>query len=232
LHLVRVPEPSDFIEAGDEFDGRGAPDDAHGAPSHHDRVILRERNARAGKWDMCCQREGAGNDHLNGGLKVMRYTSCRRSIRVAVGLTGLFASFACDSTPKAAESAASPATKDPRTAVALPADGQQAVLHEMRQMLGAVGGALAAAAREDTSGVIAALAPAGSAAAADPALEALLPPTWQELAERTHLGFDSLTAAVRRARSGRELKDTVLAGVARISGSCTTCHETFRITVR
>ena len=156
----------------------------------------------------------------------------RHWMRVTVGFTGLVASLACDSTPKAAEHAAPPATTDPRTPVALPADGQQAVLREMRQMLGAVGGALSAAAREDTSAVLAALAPAGSAAAADPALEALLPPTWKELAERTHGGFDSLTTAVRRARTGRALKDTVLIGVARISGSCTACHEAFRITVK
>jgi cytochrome c556 len=102
----------------------------------------------------------------------------------------------------------------------------------MRQMLGAIGGALSAAARQDTGSVLAVLAPAGSAAAADPALEALLPATWKELAERTHVGFDSLTAAVRRARPGPELKDTVLVGLARITGSCTACHETFRVTVK
>jgi cytochrome c556 len=162
----------------------------------------------------------------------MSYASRGWSVRVTVGLMGLLASLACDATPKPLEHAVLPATKDPRTPVALPADGQQAVLREMRQMLGAVGGALSAAAREDTGAVIAALAPAGSAAAADPALEALLPATWKELAERTHGGFDSLTAAVRRARTGPEIKDTVLAGVARISGSCTACHEAFRITVR
>lgn len=162
----------------------------------------------------------------------MSYAFFGRAPRVTVGLVGLLASLACDSTPKAAENAASPATNDPRTPVVLPADGQQAVLREMRQMLGAVGGALSAAAREDTGAVIAALAPAGSAAAADPALEALLPATWKELAERTHGGIDSLTAAVRRARTGPALKDTVLVGVARISGSCSACHEAFRITVR
>jgi cytochrome c556 len=162
----------------------------------------------------------------------MSCTSCWRSVRVTAGLTGLLASLACDATPKAAETDVPHATHDPRTPVALPADGQQAVLREMRQMLGAVGGALSAAAREDTGAVIAALAPAGSAAAADPALEASLPPTWKELAERTHGGFDSLTAAVRRARTGQGLKDTVLVGVARISASCTACHESYRITVR
>jgi cytochrome c556 len=102
----------------------------------------------------------------------------------------------------------------------------------MRQMLGAIGGALSGAARQDTSAVLAALAPAGSAAAADPALEAMLPATWKELAERTHGGFDSLAAAVRRTRTGPALKDTVLAGVARITGSCTACHETFRMSIR
>lgn len=161
----------------------------------------------------------------------MRDCSFWRPVRVTVGLAGLLASLACNDTPKAAEHAGS-STSDPRTAVALPADAQQAVLREMRQMLSAVGGALSAAAREDTAGVIAALAPAGSAAAADPALEALLPPTWKTLAERTHGGFDSLSAAVRRARTGSALKDTVLVGVARINGSCTSCHEAFRITVR
>ena len=162
----------------------------------------------------------------------MDYASHRRSSRIALALTALPLSLACNSAPKAADTVASPTTKDSRTPVALPADGQQAVLREMRQMLGAIGGALSAAARADTGAVLAALSPAGSAAAADPALEALLPTTWKELAERTHGGFDSLSGAVRRARTGPALKDTVLVGVARISGSCTACHEAFRITVR
>lgn len=162
----------------------------------------------------------------------MRYAFCGRSVRIAVLFAALLSSLACDSTPKAAEDAVAPTTGDPRTPVALPADGQQAVLREMRHMLAAIGSALSAAAREDTGAVIAALAPAVSAAAADPALETLLPASWKELAERTHGGFDSLTAAVRGARTGSELKDTVLVGVARISGSCTACHETFRLTLR
>ena len=162
----------------------------------------------------------------------MSYAFCRRSVRITVPLTALLASLACDSAPKAAEEKAAQSSKDQRTPVALPPDAQQAVLREMRQMLGAIGGALSAAARGDTGAVIAALVPAGSAAAADPAIEAMLPPTWKELAERTHGGFDSLTAAVRRTRTVLALKDTVLVGVARVSGSCTACHQTFRVTVR
>ena len=162
----------------------------------------------------------------------MSDASHRCSVRVAIRVMGLVASLACDSKPKIAEHVPPPASSDPRTPVALPAAGQQAVLREMRQMLGAAGGALLAAARQDTAAVLAALAPAGSAAAADPALEALLPANWKELAERTHGGFDNLSIAVRRARTGQALKDTVLLGVARISASCTACHEAFRITVR
>jgi cytochrome c556 len=155
-----------------------------------------------------------------------------RQMRLAVVVMAFLGSLACDATPKAAEHAVPPTTKDSRTPVALPVEGQQAVLLEMRRMLAAIGGALSAAARSDTGAVLAALAPAGSAAAADAAIEALLPATWKELAERTHGGFDSLAAAVRRTRNRPALKDTVLVGIARVSASCTACHETFRITVR
>ena len=162
----------------------------------------------------------------------LTYASSKRATRVAVALTGYLALLACGSRSDTATTADTSATKDPRTAVALPAEGQQAVLKEMRQMLGAIGGALSAAARADTGAVLAALAPAGSAAAADPALEALLPAAWKELAERTHGGFDSLSMAVRAARSGIGVRDTVSAGLARIIGSCTACHDTYRVTVR
>lgn len=123
-------------------------------------------------------------------------------------------------------------TSDKRAAVALPADGQQAVLHEMRQMLGAMGGTMAAAARGDTAALFAALKPAGSAVAADHAVEELLPMEWKELAERTHGAFDSLATAARRARSPQALKDTVLIRLAQVSGSCTACHDMYRVVVR
>lgn len=124
------------------------------------------------------------------------------------------------------------AAADARTAVSLPAEAQQAVLHEMRQMLSAMGGAMAAAAKGDTAALFASLTPAGSAAAADPAIEALLPTAWKELADRTHGGFDSLAATARRTRDAGSLKDTVLVRLALVSGSCTSCHEMFRVTVR
>ena len=146
----------------------------------------------------------------------------------------VMASLGCDSGQREQPAVASPAVAsiDKRTPVPLPADAQQAVLREMRQMLGAVGGAMDAAAKGDTAAVLAAIAPARSAAAADPAIEALLPPEWKELAERTHGGFDSLAVAVSRTHGPAALKDTVLTHLARVSGSCTSCHETFRVVVR
>jgi cytochrome c556 len=154
-------------------------------------------------------------------------------VQFTVGLTlaALLASIACQSRTGEPPAAGAQASIDKRTPVALPPEDQQAVLREMRLMLGAMGGAMAGAARNDTVALLAALLPAGSAAAADPALEASLPPAWRDLAERTHGGFDSLAAVVRRLR-GAALRDTVLVRLAELSASCTACHETFRVTLR
>lgn len=149
---------------------------------------------------------------------------------LGLGLAALLAA-ACRAPTEQPREAETQASIDKRTPVALPPDAQQAVLREMRLMLEAMGGAMAGAARNDTAMLLAALLPAGSAAAADPGLEASLPPAWRDLAERTHGGFDSLAAVVRRMRGGG-LKDTVLVRLATLSASCTACHETFRVTLR
>lgn len=161
-------------------------------------------------------------------------TSSRFTSRVPAGfmvLVSLLVTLACKGGPREPPAAAGTSI-DQRTAVVLPAEDQQAVLREMRQMLEAVGGVMAAAAKGDTAALLAAVAPAGSAAAADPAIEARLPAAWKELAERTHSGFDSLAAAVRRTRGSPALRDTVLVRLAGLSGSCAACHEMFRVIVR
>src|SRR5512141_1610755 len=109
--------------------------------------------------------------------------SYRSSLSLAAGIVMLAALGGCKGESR--ESAAIVASGDQRTAVPLPAEAQQAVLLEMRQMLGAMGGAMLAASKGDTAALLSALKPAGSAAAADPAIEALLPTAWKELAERT-----------------------------------------------
>ena len=147
----------------------------------------------------------------------------RVHVTAGLGLATLLTAIACTTRTGDAPEAGSRVSIDPRTPVALPPDGQQAVLREMRSMLGAMGGAMAAAASNDTVLLLSALLPAGSAAAADPALEASLPAAWRELAEQTHGGFDSLAAVVRRMRGGG-LKDTVLVRLAQVSTSCNACH--------
>ncbi|NUQ13454.1 MAG: hypothetical protein HUU26_14170, partial [Gemmatimonadaceae bacterium] len=62
----------------------------------------------------------------------MRYAVRLRSVRSTVAVTSFVASLACDARRKTSEDAAAAGDADPRTPVALPADGQQAVLREMR----------------------------------------------------------------------------------------------------
>lgn len=157
------------------------------------------------------------------------YTRSNAGMALVVAAT-FVASAGCRAEQK--ETAVTEVSVDPRTAVPLPADGHQAVLREMRDLLSAVGGAMAGAASGDTAAVLAAIAPAGSAAAADPHLEEMLPAGWKELAERLHGGFDSLAVAVRQARGASALKDTVLVRLSALNAHCTACHEMFRATVQ
>ena len=156
----------------------------------------------------------------------------RRAWRVSLCAALLLGS-ACGSRGSASgKSVAADSSADRRVPVALPTDAQQAVLEEMRQMLNAMGGAMAAAARDDTTAFFAAIAPARSAAAADPKLEALLPTGWKVLAERTHGGFDQLAASARFAAKRHALRDTTLVGLSRLLAACTACHQSFRVTVQ
>ncbi len=115
---------------------------------------------------------------------------------------------------------------DPRTAVPLTAEQRNGVLVEMRTMLASVNGILGAAARSDTAGIRSAAQASGMAAAADPALEKLLPAQWLQLAMEVHGGFDSLAAGARLGR------DTIVARLGRITTACITCHSIYRLAVR
>ena len=114
---------------------------------------------------------------------------------------------------------------DTRQVLAVPAEARDAVLAEMRVMLGALEGALHAAAQGDTAALRRAVTPAGVAMAADHSLEALLPPQWMRLAMATHQAFDSLpgVAASPTAR---------LAALGRITQGCNSCHAMYRLEAR
>jgi len=118
------------------------------------------------------------------------------------------------------------APSDGRTAIPLDAEQRLAVLTEMRTMLGSLSGVLGAVTRWDTAGIRSAAAQSGTTAAADPALEKILPEQWMQIAMRTHQGFDSLAASVGGKRASR---DTVVAKLAAIVPECVNCHATYRL---
>lgn len=117
---------------------------------------------------------------------------------------------------------------DSRTAVPLNAEQRDAVLGEMRTMLGSVDGVLRGTVTWDTAGIRAAAVKSGSAAAADPALERILPEQWLQLAMRTHHGFDSLAARIGPGAN----RDTILARLAVITPECVSCHAMYRLPQR
>lgn len=118
------------------------------------------------------------------------------------------------------------APHDARTAVPLTAEQRDAVLTEMQTLLGSVGGVLGAVSRGDTAGIRAAAVRSGTGAAADPALEKILPEPWMQMAMRTHQGFDSLAASAGGRRASR---DTVVAKLAALVSECVRCHATYRL---
>lgn len=140
----------------------------------------------------------------------------------------LMATVGCRPAPEPEKHAAT-GNLDTRTLVSLPPAEQEAVRQEMRALLGALNGIVAATVSRDTTALIAALAPAGMQAAADPHIEELLPREWRELAEQLHFGFDSIAVAVRQARGTAAMPDTVLTRLARVTATCSNCHSTFRL---
>jgi cytochrome c556 len=112
---------------------------------------------------------------------------------------------------------------DPRTPVQLTAEQRNAVLAEMRTLLGSISGVLNGVARSDGAAIRDAALPSGMAEAADPALEKLLPAGWLELAGRTHKGFDDLAEGAKRGPEG------AVARLAGVTEACVTCHARYRL---
>jgi len=120
-----------------------------------------------------------------------------------------------------------PTGRDGRTAIMLPVEARDAVLAEMRTMLGSVNAVLIAQTTGDTAAMRQAALASGTAAAADPALETLLPEAWLKLAMTTHQQFDGLARAVVPP-GGR---DSTIERLARITGNCVACHAAYRVEV-
>ena len=151
---------------------------------------------------------------------------------------------ACDTGPSAESGAAGePATReqpanggqtaggealgDGRTAIALPAPARQSVLAEMRMMMGALQGMLAAMGTRDADAFAEAATGGGVAVAVDrdAAMGNRLPEEFASLGMSTHAAFDELAA---RASAGASF-DTLAAGMGAVIEKCNLCHESYRL---
>ncbi len=114
---------------------------------------------------------------------------------------------------------------DRRTPLAVPTGAADAVRAEMRTMLGSLHSLLTAMPQGDTAAMRQAATAAGMAAAADTALEDLLPEEFLVLGTATHRQFDSLAAAIVRGVP----TDSVAARLGLLTTNCVSCHATYRL---
>ena len=117
---------------------------------------------------------------------------------------------------------------DARTAVVVPVEARDAILAEMRTMLGSMNGILSSVVSDDTASIRSAAGASGMAMAADPALEKILPEQFLRMGINTHQQFDSLAAA----SIGPAARDTAIARLARLTGNCVSCHTAYRLEVK
>lgn len=117
------------------------------------------------------------------------------------------------------------ASLDQRTPVPLPAEAVQAVRVEMRTMLSSLHDFQAGLATHDTARMRRAVIASGLAAAADPALEPLLPAEFLRLGVATHSQFDTLALAMTAGAS----VDSLLRRLPLVTANCVTCHATYRL---
>ncbi|HSD30642.1 MAG TPA: hypothetical protein VLB49_01945 [Gemmatimonadales bacterium] len=117
---------------------------------------------------------------------------------------------------------------DTRTAVLVPVEARDAILAEMRTMLGSMNGILNSVVSGDTASIRSAASASGTAMAADPALEQILPEQFLRMGMNTHQQFDSLAAAIGAGAP----RDTAIARLARLTGNCVSCHAQYRLVLR
>lgn len=120
-----------------------------------------------------------------------------------------------------------PQHEDTRKPVVVPGPARATVLAEMRQMLEAVNGVLAASVPFDRAAVREAALSGGTRIAVDrdPAMAERLPDAFVELGASTHRDFDALAETVAAGAS----RDTVLSRLANLTAKCVACHATYRL---
>lgn len=115
---------------------------------------------------------------------------------------------------------------DGRTPIRLPIEARDAVLAEMRLMLGSVQAVIDGVARSDTTAIRNAAAASGMVMAADPALANVLPKAFLQYGMATHQAFDSLAASASRGPS------MAVERLARITSTCVACHAAYRLELK
>lgn len=120
-----------------------------------------------------------------------------------------------------------PPPEDARETIVLPEQARRTVLHEMRQMLEALHGVLAASAEMDRERMAEEALSGGTRIAVDtdPAVAQRLPEEFIRLGTGTHRGFDDLAEAIRAGAS----RDSVLARLGTLTSKCVACHASYRV---
>lgn len=113
---------------------------------------------------------------------------------------------------------------DSRQQVLLTPAERDAVLAEMRLMLGSVSGILHGLAANDRPAIEKAARASGMAMAVDPGLEQKLPRPFLELGMATHRKFDQLADLAKTDAPA----DEVVRSLADVTTSCVACHAMYR----
>jgi len=113
---------------------------------------------------------------------------------------------------------------DTRRQISLTPAERDAVLAEMRTMLGSVSGVLHGLTAQDRQAIEKAARASGMAMAVDPMLKQKLPQQFLELGMATHRKFDQLADLARTPAPA----DAVLRSLADVTTSCVACHAMYR----
>jgi cytochrome c556 len=121
------------------------------------------------------------------------------------------------------------AGRDGRTEILLASGERDQILAEMRLLLKAVHGVVAAAGdpQQDLKPAESAARAAGMAMAADvnPAIMAKLPLAFKQMGMSVHQDMDRLADAVSQGESATQ----ILGRLSSITARCTTCHDMYRL---
>jgi cytochrome c556 len=160
-------------------------------------------------------------------MRLDRHLSLERLI-TAAALILMLAGCAGRSGPPMREHGWAPANgrqvTDTRRQVSLMPAERNAVLAEMRTMLGSVSGVLHGLTANDHEAIEKAARASGMAMAVDPTLEQKLPQQFLEMGMATHKKFDQLADLART----RAPADQVVRSLADVTTSCVACHAMYR----